>query len=172
MQKMSIDSIECWFKDFTVENESKNTVNITTTEIFDNFKIWLTINNNKYECNKQSFGIRLQRLNISVISKALESGFKDLTLAVSLRANIPTKEMKKYSTSNSTYIQINRRNLNYPAIYHHKCSSSHQLSCADACFDLYFSLQYVPTLHWRLVKVIAGRFLHSVSSCDLDLIYR
>ena len=49
---------------------------------------------------------------------------------------------------------------NYPPIYLYERSSSHLLSCADECFDLCLSQQYVATLHRRHLMSMSARFLH------------
>jgi hypothetical protein len=47
------------------------------------------------------------------------------------------------------------------SLYRNARSSSHLLSCADMCADLWLLLQYDATLHWRQVTRAYARSAHS-----------
>lgn len=69
LKELSANPIEKWIESLTFKNIEKNTVELTTEEIYDLFSDWCNSNGIEYKCNGLQLMVRIARLKINGIEK-------------------------------------------------------------------------------------------------------
>lgn len=84
LKEYSVSPIENWLKQFTYDNQQKETVELKGEEILKNFNEWKLENEIEYNCNSMKLMVRLARLKIPGIEKHKTNSYNKTVFDIKL----------------------------------------------------------------------------------------